>query len=108
MIARVPLARLLILVAAATTGLAGVITATGAAVVSIVDAVAAAKARPANVEIDRRLDAFETRINGDFGLKLETETRQKKEAEFDGRLDKMRAELEALKNARDESPRRRR
>ncbi len=74
---------MLALIVAACTGLAGVITATGAAISNVIDSIAESRARRTNVEIDRRLDAIETRVNGDFGLKLETETRQKKEAEIE-------------------------
>jgi hypothetical protein len=105
--ARTPLARLLVMAAAATTGLAGVVTATGAAVVSVITAVGEANARRSNAEIDRRLEAVETRVNADFGLGLETETRQKKDAELAAEIERLRAdwrrELEA-----EHAPRRRR
>jgi hypothetical protein len=93
--ATTPLARLLVLIAAATTGAAGVITACGAAVVNVIDSVADAKARRTNVEIDRRLDAIETRVNGDFGLKLETETRQKKDEALELSIEALKKEVRA-------------
>jgi hypothetical protein len=91
--ARTPLARLLVMLAAATTGIAGVITATGAAVVSVVNAVAEANARRQNPEIDRRIEAVETRVNGGFGLPLEVETRQKKDEEIVKELDAVKIRL---------------
>jgi hypothetical protein len=95
--ATTPFARTLALVIAASTGLAGVITATGAVVVNVIDATTEARARRTNAEIDRRLDAIETRINGDFGLKLETETRQKKDEELN-------AAIERIQESRRRSP----
>lgn len=93
--ARTPLARLLVLIAAAATALAGVIAAIGSATTSIIGAVADAKARRTNVEIDNRLNAVETRVNGDFGVTLETQTRQKKDEELAAAVDGVRAELKA-------------
>lgn len=84
---------MLALIVAACTGLAGVITATGAAISNVIDSVAEAKARRTNAEIDRRLDAIETRVNGDFGLKLETETRQKKDDELEKAITVLRERM---------------
>lgn len=93
---KTPLLRVLALVAAASTGVAGAVTATGAAVVSVINAVAEAK-RPANyAEIERRFAALEVRVNGDFGLPLETATRQKKEAELEASIEAVRVELGKL------------
>jgi hypothetical protein len=84
---------LLVLIAATCTGLAGVITALTAGVVSVVNAVAEANARRSNVAIEHRLDAIETRVNGGFGLPLETEARHKKEVEFEAELTRIKARL---------------
>jgi hypothetical protein len=106
--ARTPLARLLVMIAAATTGIAGVVTAIGAAVVNVVQAVAEANARRSNAEIDRRLDAVETRANGDFGVKLETKSRQEKDAEITAELERVWAAIarrdDALSKRRGDSP----
>jgi HAMP domain-containing protein len=97
---RAPFLRTLALVAAVCTGLAGVITATGAAIVSIIDAWAETSARRTNAEIDRRLDAMEKRVNGDFGLTLETTTRQKKEVETADEIDRLKSRVRTLERER--------
>ncbi len=94
--ARTPLARLLVMIAAATTGIAGVVTATGAAVVQVIDSVAEANARRSNVELERRIDAVETRANGKFGLDLEEKARLKKEEETEDELARIRSRLRKL------------
>ena len=91
--ARTPLARLLVIIAAACTGVAGVITATGAAVVNVIATISEANARRTNAEIDRRLDAVETRVNGGFGLPLETKTRIENEAKVADELTQIKARL---------------
>lgn len=104
--ARTPLPRLIALIAATCTAGAGLVTATGAAAVNVIEAWTDAKARRTNAEIDRRLDAIETRVNGDFGLPLETAARQKKDAEIDDEISRLRAELRE-QAARPATPRRR-
>ncbi len=91
--ARTPLARLLVMIAAACTGVAGVVTATGAAVSNVIATVAEANARRTNVEIDRRIDAVEARVNGGFGLPLETKTRIENEAKVSDEITKIKARL---------------
>ena len=81
--ARMPLARVLIVIAACSAAVTGVVTAIGAAVVNVITAL-----RPAsNNEIRAELDAVKTRVNGDFGVKLETETRQAKDAEIEKKIE---------------------
>jgi len=77
--AQLPLARLLAVIAAAATGIAGIITALGGAVVNII---AALKPSQEHGQLSRRIDAIETRVNGDFGVTLEAETRRKKDEEL--------------------------
>jgi len=98
--ADMPLARLLALVVTATTALVGLVTATGAAVVQVIEATAEANARRSNVEIERRLGAVEVRVNGDFGLPLETKARLAKEAEVEDELGRIRNRVRKLE-ARD-------
>ena len=98
--ARTPLARLLVMLAAATTGIAGVITATGAAVVSVVNAIAEANARRQNPEIDRRIDAIETRVNGRFGLDLEEKARREKDEAIMREVERLRLECLAKEKKR--------
>jgi hypothetical protein len=88
-----PFTRTLALIVAASTGIAGVVTATGAAVVNVIDSVTESRARRTNAEIDRRLDAIETRVNGDFGLPLETKTRQEKDDELEQEIERLRSEM---------------
>lgn len=87
---RYPITRTLALIAAAGTALAGCIAALGAAVVNIIEASTEARARRTNAEIEVRLQAIEARVNGDFGMKLETETRQKKDEELERELSAVR------------------
>lgn len=94
--AQTPLARILVLAATAATATAGVVTATGAAVVSVINAVAEANARRSNVEIERRLEAVETRMQGRFGLDLEEKARQAKDEELAEELALTRGELREL------------
>ncbi len=94
--AHTPLARLLVMIAAATTGIAGVFTALGAAVVQVVDSVAEANARRSNVELDRRIEAIEVRVNGRFGLDLEEKARQRKDDEVDEELGRVRSRIRKL------------
>ncbi len=98
--ATMPLAKLLALAVTAATALVGLVTATGAAVVQVINATAEANARKSNTEISRRLDLVETRVNGDFGLPLETKARQAKEAEVEDELGRLRARVRKLE-ARD-------
>jgi uncharacterized membrane protein YccC len=81
------------MIAAACTGVAGVVTAIGAAVVNVVQATAEANARRSNAEIDRRLDAVETRVNGRFGLDLEEKARREKDAEITAEQERLWAAL---------------
>jgi hypothetical protein len=81
--ARLPLARMLIIIAASSAAVTGVVAAVGAAAVNVITAL-----RPAsNAEIRTELDAVKVRVNGDFGMKLETETRQKKDAELEKKIE---------------------
>lgn len=95
--ARTPLARLLVMIAAACTGLAGVVTATGAAVANVIASVAEANARRTNGEIDRRIEAVETRVNGRFGLDLEEKARREKDDELLREIESVRAECRATR-----------
>lgn len=90
---RYPLARVLALTAAAGTALAGLVAALGASVVNIIEATTEAKARRTNAEIEVRLQAIETRVNGDFGLPLETKARQEKDDELAEDLARLRLEF---------------
>ncbi|HEX9641818.1 MAG TPA: hypothetical protein VGB13_10960 [Candidatus Krumholzibacteria bacterium] len=92
---RLSFGRTLVLIAAAGTAVSGIIAATGAAVVNVITAMRP----PSNVEIAKRLDGMETRLNGDFGLKLETETRQKKDEELDKKIEKVENKVKTLANA---------
>ena len=91
--AATPLTRTLALIVAASTGVAGVITATGAVIVNVIDSVTESRARRTNAEIDRRIDAIETRVNADFGLPLETKTRQEKDDELEHKIERLQDEM---------------
>lgn len=81
---QLPLARLLTLIAAAATGVAGIITALGAAIVNIIH-----EARPSMeaTEIRKEIEAIKLRADGDFGLGQERTTRQEKDAELKKAVD---------------------
>jgi hypothetical protein len=94
---KIPLVRLLIIIAAVSTGVGGAAAAIGAAVVSIITALRP----PSNAEIMKRIELLETRVNGDFGLPLEVKTRQDKDEAIEKRIgDHERA----LKKLKDEMP----
>jgi hypothetical protein len=95
--AHTPLARLLVMIAAACAGVSGVITALGATVVSVVDSVAEANSRRSNVIIERRLTDIETRVNGRFGLDLEEQTRRAKDDELAEAIDALRLEVRSTR-----------
>ena len=89
---KVPLFRVLVMIATTGAAVSGVIAAGATAAVSIITAL-----RPAsNAELKQKLDAIETRVNGDFGMKLETETRQKKDEELKTELDAVKSDLKKL------------
>jgi len=94
-VARVPLGRLLVVIAASGAALTGVVAAIGAAVVNVIVALRP----PSNVAIEQRLQAVETRVNGDFGMKLETQTRQEKDAELEKKIEKVESRVKALSNS---------
>lgn len=91
--AKVPFLRMLMLIAAASAGVTGIVAATGAAVVNIIAAL-----RPAsNADIAKRLDGIETRVNGDFGLGLEVQTRQAKDDELKKAIEEVQKAQKELK-----------
>lgn len=92
--AKLPLLKQLVIVITAATAVSGIITALGAAIVNIITALRP----PSNYEIERRLDAMETRLSGDFGMTLETQTRQKKDEELGTKLDKLEKAQKAIQN----------
>lgn len=94
-VARVPLGRLLVVIAASGAAITGVVAAIGAAAVNVIVALRP----PANVVVMQEIEALKTRANGDFGLKLETQTRQEKDAELEKKLEKVDQRLNAITNA---------
>lgn len=73
---RQPLARLLIIIAAAGTSIAGVVTALGAQIVNIITSLRPQSIAALRAELEPRLSDVEKRANAEFGLKQEVTTRQ--------------------------------
>jgi hypothetical protein len=94
-VSRVPLGRLLVVIAASGAAVTGVVAAIGASVVNVIVALRP----PSNADIERKLQAIETRVNGDFGLPLEQKTRQEKDAELERKVEAVGREVKALRNA---------
>jgi hypothetical protein len=83
---KVPLLRTLAIIAGACTGIAGVITACGNAVVNVISA-----QRPAsNAELLQKIEKVEQRQDGREGVELEAKARR-------AQIEELRVELATLK-----------